>query len=421
MTTRRRDRCVARTMIAAAALTAAGVPGPARAQTGPDPGAEVQPIESGGPIAHLKFFPVPMYTTVPTEGSTYGLMPVVLGVNEAGVVRIIGAPSVSWNSAAGVNGTLRFYYYPSPVRALSVIAAASTHVNRTLWVTYTDLPVEMGRATLETDAMIRRNIFFRFFGLGPDSMEENQSSYTRTTALATARWGWNFPYHLNLGARGTIRHDNPIRNPIFGLPATQDLFPTAPGINGAGVVAGELSLRFDTRPVAEYSRAGLAAELRAGYDDGLSAFDQFFQITGQVRGLIEENPDVQGAARFYWTREFGGGDNVPFYYQAILGGDSLLRGFPDDRFIDRGAWELEIEQRIHLFDTHMFGVSTAWRVDPFLAIGQVYGPWSDIVSHVRLSGGAGLRAWVRPNVLGRVDVAYAGEGINAYVVLGYPY
>jgi len=28
---------------------------------------------------------------------------------------------------------------------------------------------------------------------------------------------------------------------------------------------------------------------------------------------------------------------------------------------------------------------------------------------------------VKPNVLGRVDVAYAGEGLNAYVVLGYPY
>jgi hypothetical protein len=33
----------------------------------------------------------------------------------------------------------------------------------------------------------------------------------------------------------------------------------------------------------------------------------------------------------------------------------------------------------------------------------------------------GLRAWVHPNIVGRVDLAYGGEGIRAYVVLGYPF
>jgi hypothetical protein len=69
----------------------------------------------------------------------------------------------------------------------------------------------------------------------------------------------------------------------------------------------------------------------------------------------------------------------------------------------------------------MFGVDTDWRVDPFFAVGQVFGDWSTIASHVRYSVGIGLRAWVHPNLLGRVDLAYAGEGIRAYIVLGYPY
>ena len=56
----------------------------------------------------------------------------------------------------------------------------------------------------------------------------------------------------------------------------------------------------------------------------------------------------------------------------------------------------------------------------FVAAGQVYGletPWAN----VRASVGVGLRVWVQPNVLGRVDVAWGGEGLKAYVVLGYPY
>jgi hypothetical protein len=411
-------RSVAGAIVVVAALCAVGGAGAA--------GDEAETRAQGTPPTEerstkVEILPLPMYTTVPTEGSTYGVMPVILDVNAAGAVQAIGAPSVSWNSAAGVTGTLRFYYYPSRVRALSVIAAASTHVNRTLWITYSDLPIAAGRATLEVDALARRNIFYRFFGLGPDSLASDQTSYTRTTASLTARWGWNLPGHLNLGARGTVRGDRPTRDPIFGLPATQDLFPSVPGISGAGLAAGELSLRFDTRSGADYAAAGVASELRGSYNRGLSAFDQFWQLTWQTRALLQETAFLQSAGRVYWTQEAGGGAGVPFYYQSILGGDSLLRGFPDDRFIDRAAWEAEIEQRIRLFETHFFDVATDWRVDPFIAVGQVYDQWDEIASRVQVAVGAGLRAWVKPNVLGRVDVAYAGEGLNAYVVIGYPY
>ena len=392
----------------------------ANANTDADANANANAASTAG-RSKVEFFPIPMYTTVPTEGSTYGAMPVLLLVNGAGVVRIIGAPSVSWNSAAGVNGTLRLFYYPSRVRTFTAIAAASTHVDRTLWITYTDLPIEPGRSTIEVDGLVRRNIFYRFFGLGPDSLAADQSSYTRTTAVITARWGWNLPGHLNLGARGTIRGDRPQVNPIFGLPATQVLFPTTPGLSGAGLAAAEISVRFDTRAAADYSSNGFASELRASYDGGLSAFDHFWQVTWQSRALLEETGFMQSAARLYWSRELSGGAEIPFYYQPSLGGEDLLRGFPDDRFFDGGAWEAEFEQRFRLLETHFFGVTAEWRVDPFVAVGQVYDQFDGIFSRVRVAGGAGFRVWVKPNVLGRVDVAYAGEGLNAYVVLGYPY
>ena len=369
----------------------------------------------------LKFFPIPMYTTVPNEGSTFGAMPVFLGVDSAGTVKGIAAPSVSWNRAAGVNGTVRLYYYPNPVRALSLIAAASTNVNRTLWTTYTDLPIECGRATLEIEGMVRRNIFFRYYGLGPESDQANQSSFTKATALSTVRWGWNLPAHFNLGARGTLRSDQPLRHPIFSLPATQDLFPTAPGLSGASAIGAELSLRFDTRPVAEYSANGIASELRAGYAAGLSGFDHVWRVLFQLRGVLGEKSWLQSAGRVYWTTEEGGPRPVPFYYQSTLGGENLLRGFPEGRFYDRAAWLAEFEQRFRLLETHLFGVATDWRIDPFVGVGQVYDKTADAVAHPQVSVGVGVRAWVKPNVLGRVDIAYAGEGLNAYVVLGYPY
>jgi hypothetical protein len=415
-----RDRFFPRAIVGLLLVTTAAVVAvsPARAA------AEVEQQQAQAPPDNkwtLKFFPIPLYSTVPNEGSTFGAMPVFLGVDNTGTVKGIAAPSVSWNRAAGVNGTVRLYYFPNAVRSLSLIAAASTHVNRTLWITYTDLPIEPGRGTLEIEGMVRRNIFFRFYGFGPESDEANQSSYTRTTATATARWGWNLPWHFNVGFRGTLRSDQPQRYPIFSLPATQDLFPTAPGLAGASLIGGELSLRFDTRPVADYSADGIAAELRGGYAAGLSGFDHLWRVLAQVRGLFRETSWLQSAGRLYWTTETGGPRPIPFYYQSTLGGELLLRGFPEGRFFDRAAWVGEVEQRFRLFETHMFGVSTDWRIDPFVAVGQVYDQLQDAVAHPRLSVGAGLRAWVKPNILGRVDLAYTDEGFNAYVVLGYPY
>lgn len=367
------------------------------------------------------FIPIPMYTTSPNEGSTYGIMPVFLSQDDNGAVRNIYAPSVSWNSAAGVNCTFRYYLFSSPVRALSLIAAASTHINRTLWLTYSDLPTETGDITFELVEMVRRNLFYRFFGFGPDSPYSGQSSYTRTTLLATARLGLNLPSQFNLGVRLMLRGDRPEPYAIFDLPLTQDLYPGTPGLNGASQVAGMVSLRYDTRAQRDYSENGFFAEALGIYHQGLKNSPSFWQAAVEGRALYQETSFLQSAGRIYWNQVFGGGSNIPFYYQSSLGGEILLRGFPEDRFIDRGAWEVEVEQRVRLLKTHFLGAETDWRVDPFVGLGQVYGSWSQVVDHVRPTVGIGLRAWVHPNVLGRVDLAWAGEGIRAYVVLGYPY
>jgi hypothetical protein len=370
--------------------------------------------------SHTAFFPLPMYTTVPNEGSTYGFMPVFLRVDSTGEIRHIWAPSVSWNKAAGVNGTLRYYRYPDREQAWSVIAAASTHVNRTLWLTYDRFPLEPGRLTLELFGLARRNLFYRFFGLGPDSLKENESSYTRTTGMLTSRTGVNVPGHFNIGVRFTIRDDQPKEHAIFGLPTLEQAHPGTPGINGGAMALAGLSLRYDTRRDLDYSDQGIAVEVAGNRAFGLRGFDHFWQVWSQARALWMETSWLQGAARLLVTQELGGHD-IPFFYQSSLGGEQLLRGFPEDRFIDRGAWLIETEQRFRVLRTHLFHVITDWRIDPFVGVGQVYGRLEDIGSHLRPTAGIGLRAWVHPNILGRVDVAYAGEGPRAYVVLRYPY
>jgi hypothetical protein len=371
--------------------------------------------------AKTRIFPLPMFTTNPNEGNTYGAMPVFVGVDgEEGRIRSITAPSLSWNRSAGVTGTFRFYRYRQLFVSWFLIVSASTQINRSLWFQYDDNRRERGVQTKNVLVRARRNLFYRFFGFGPDTPPENESSYTRLFAIASLRWGWNLTEDLNVAAYLEVRGDRPERHTISGLPPTQDLFPNAPGLDGSALARQGLSARFDTRDRGDYSERGFSSELSATLAEGITGAGVFGELISNTRLLVPETSFLQLAARLYWRQLIGDADRIPFYDQASLGGELLLRGFPTDRFVDKGAWEAEVEQRIRLFQTHIFGVVADWRIDPFVAAGQVYGeaaPWS----RVRVATGVGLRMWVKPDIVGRIDVAYAGEGIRAYVMLGYPY
>jgi len=386
---------------------------PAQAQ------AQAQARAAAPSASPIQVFPLPMYTTVPNEGSTFGVMPVFMALRGDQGIKWILAPSMSWNTSAGVTGTFRYYRYYGPLVSWRFITGASTNINRLAWFQYDDDRREVGHVTKNVILKVRRNIFYRFWGLGPNTVPAGESSYTRLTGVGAVRWGWNLFPNFNVGVFGEFRADQPELHAISGLPPTQVEYPDAPGIDGAMIMRQGLSIRYDTRVGGDYAVNGLLTELAGSVAEGLSGVGFFGQLTWQTRLLVQELSWLQLGARAYWTRLFSN-DEIPFYYQASLGGELLLRGFPEDRFIDKGAWEVETEQRIRLLETHLFGVVTDWRIDPFVSAGQVYGtepPWS----HVRYSVGIGIRAWVQPNVLGRIDVAYGGEGARAYVVLGYPY
>jgi hypothetical protein len=377
---------------------------------------------AGTAHAKTRFFPLPMYTTVPNEGSTFGAMPVfVVTPDDSEKIRSITAPSLSWNKWAGVTGTYRYFRYFNTLGVWYFIASASTNINRSLWYQYDDNRREPGTTTKNFVVRVRRNLFYRFFGLGPDTTPEGESSYTRLFGVGSVRWGLNLRRNVNVAVFGEMRGNRLERHTIGDLPATQDLYPNAPGINGAMLLRSGLSARYDTREDGDYSENGFASELSASLAGGISGAGMFADIIWNTRLLMKQTSFLQLAARVYWRQLIGDGAAVPFYDQASLGGELLLRGFPTDRFIDMGAWEAEIEQRIRLFETHIFGVAADWRIDPFVAVGQVYGGANGPFSHVRVAGGLGLRMWVKPNVLGRVDVAYAGEGLRAYVILDYPF
>jgi outer membrane protein assembly factor BamA len=367
-----------------------------------------------------QLIPLPIIATLPNEGNTYGVMPVFLLVCDATArTESITAPSITWNDVIHVTGTLRWFYYPTDEQTLNLIVTASTRINSGVLLQWRDHPLARAAFTTDIDLRWQRSVFYRFFGFGPDTPPSAETSYTRIRAHASARRGLNFGGHWNVGV-GLLLHRDDVQDVgVPGLPLSRRVFPTAPGMAGSTKLAQALDLRFDSRPNVENSDRGLFADAGVAVVEGLAGSPNFLRGELRVRALHPEAGWITGATRFDWTSVST--PRAPFYDQGTLGGPFLLRGFTEDRFIDQSAWTFEVEQRIRLFTTHIYGVTTDWRIDPFVGVGQVYRSLPQAFSNPRFTTGVGLRAFVRPNVLGRVDVATGGEGWKVYVEIGYPY
>ncbi len=365
--------------------------------------------------------PLPIYSTLPNEGNTFGLMPVFLRVcDRTQRTQSIIAPSITWNDVIQWTGSFRWYYFPSDTESFTLVASLSTRINSGLLLVWQDLPLENGRSTTEITARFQRSAFYRFFGIGPQTRAEDESSYTRVRALVEARRGINLGGTWNLGLSGFLRRDLAQPLGVPGLPISTRAFPGTPGMEGSTTAEQALDIRYDTRPHGDYSETGVFAQALVGVVEGLSHSPAYLHGRVEARALWREPGPLGGSARAFWSGVSS--PRAPFYLQSSVGGSFYLRGFTEDRFIDQAAWTVEIEQRVRLLQTRIYGVLADWRIDPFVAVGQVYGGAErNPFSHPQITGGLGFRAFVHPNVLGRVDVASGGEGIKVYVELGYPY
>ena len=369
---------------------------------------------------NVELIPLPIYSTLPNEGSTWGFMPVFLVVEKKNQrTKSIYAPSLSWNDSIRGTGTFRWYYYPTDEKNLTLVSSFSTHINWNNLFIWSHKPQEAHRFSHEYFVRYQRSIFFRFFGMGPDTYHTAETSHTRIKSYVFLREGFNITKYLNLGALVSLQREQVQSHHVEGLPSTESIFPKTPGMHGATIAGESLDLRYDSRPYGDNSTYGNFLQFTAGARQGVKNSPAHGVFELQAKTLIPQNDRFHSAIRFYGRSVTSA--KVPFYFQSQLGGAYVMRGFTDERFTDQAAWAIEVEERIALFRTRIFGVVADWRADPFFGVGQVFGSEKSAFSTPQFTGGVGFRAFVQPNVLGRVDVGWAAEGVKVYVELGYPF
>ncbi len=188
-------------------------------------------------------------------------------------------------------------------------------------------------------------------------------------------------------------------------------------IGGKGVanIGAGLTLEYDTRQNQLNVREGLFAGLSVlTYQKALGSDQNFWNMIFDMRYYAHPfHPKQVWASQLYSNLVFG---EAPFNQLALMGGESLMRGYYMGRYRDKAYVAAQSEYRFLPFPfSKRIGASL------FLSAGAVAeSPGKLARSTPRLAGGGGLRYLIFPkeDIFVRLDVGFTGEGSGFYVFLG---
>jgi outer membrane protein assembly factor BamA len=211
---------------------------------------------------------------------------------------------------------------------------------------------------------------------------------------------------------------------VTRLPFIGDKFTAGevPGINGFTAHAQKIGIVYSTMDSRDMPTKGLYG--KAFLENSakfLGSTDSYRHYEVEAKGYFPlKDARFISVARVAYNQTLGSG--VPFLERSILGGETTLRGYGRNRFIDSSYLLCNLEERIRLFRWAVFNVNTDWELAPFIDLGSVMKNILEASPHsFQFNPGRGFRAVVRPNIVGRVDIGLGDEGPSLFVGLGYPF
>jgi len=368
------------------------------------------------------YIPLPAFAYDRNEKYWLGALMPVLRSTENDQVQDIFAPQYLHNQYIGEMFSLNYYGYPSDTETYNAVVSYSAKIQRDFDFSYKNVAAGGGRYLVAGRATWFKNAFRRFFGIGNNAPESDETNYTSREALLEFTAGINLTSDFVLMLTERYHDIRADQGAVTSLPQTKSSFPNLVGIEGAQIVGHKLSLRYDTRDKQLIPTQGSYVNISVEFNQNLKHQEenQWWRLTFDARHLLPHGPGLVFVAHAFMDSIIGPG--VPFYEAPMLGGETTLRGFGQSRFLDENALLVNFEERIPALEKRIFDHPISLEVAPFIDIGRVYDTFgTKSFTSLQVNPGVGLRMLARPNVVGRMDVSYGRDGGNVFVGLDYPF
>ncbi len=252
-----------------------------------------------------------------------------------------------------------------------------------------------------------------YFGVGPDSPSEYLARVDANQLWLKERILRKVYESIYVG----LEIDFQRLSSVEFVRASAEDFPQKPlGSEGSANLGFGVSLIYDNRHNVLNTREGLFSEQAFSRYDGAWGSDfSFTSVISDNRIYRSVNEREVLAAQLLGQFNFG---EVPFNQLALMGGESIMRGYYTGRFRDKNQIAFQVEYR---FLPLPFSFTKRLGATVFAGAGKVF----DSFNHLRfnnlvVSGGGGIRFLLFPkkDIFTRLDLAFTKEGPGFYIFIG---
>lgn len=248
----------------------------------------------------------------------------------------------------------------------------------------------------------------RFFGLGPDSREEDESNFLLEDSSYDLIAGYQF------GRLGTAFRLGYLAVSVRN--GKNDDFPDIGDLQDESSVPGLTRqpdfLRLTSAVFLDYRdtpgnphQGGLIGVSYSRFDDRGGSEFEFNRFTFDTRGYLPLGSKQRVLALRFFTSidDADSGSQIPFFLQRTLGGNERLRGYRESRFRDSRQLYLSAEYRWEAWPAVQFVI--------FYDTGKVFSESDDYdFDGKKQSVGGGVRFKTSKRTVFRFDVGTSNEG-----------
>ena len=379
--------------------------------------------------ATAPFIPIPEIDVDPQSGVTLGVFATFLSVNDHGEIERITAPDFFHSQYFGWGAGISMYGFPSDDNHWLVLGSVKERVERDLEARYLAGLTRATPLSWSVETVYDRSGTARFYGIGNETPDYNESTYVNDQTALAATIGYNFTQATQLAYGARWRRVDVLPGVLSGIPSIETLYPNVNGLGTEHALEQTLTLTHDTRDSATIPHSGARYLLYGGFASrsfGSSVAYSFFGAEARCYLPLGEHITLalHAAARYMPSAA-----EAPFWALSSLGGDRSvpnerepLRSDGADRYVDENivATGAEVRARVVGFDA--FGTRVSLELAPFVDTGKVFsnGPGS-LFSDMHTAAGVGVRGVASPFVVGYVDVGYGRGKAVVFSGINYPF
>ncbi len=368
---------------------------------------------------------LPIIATDPNQGPTFGVLPVGV-VKESDRITNIFAPDVTYNEITGLGGIFRMRRFFSRDAFLLLDAGTSTEGNHDYELVYSQRRVGPNRFLYYVGRFAYRvTLANRFYGIGNDTEEDDETSFVLYQTTAEAVLGIELPLDFDLELKERISSYKVGGSAIDDIASTKAVFPGVRGVDEGRqtILTHQIRLTYDVRDSRTAPQDGVFAEFLYEVADSTLGSDVAFQRFALT--VVSLFPKLGG--RLVTAVRLGAvfmiGDKIPFYELAVIGGKESVRGYGFGRFRGKNAYIANLEERWNLPPITIAGNVLVLQLAAFIDAGRVYDEDERFtLADTHLAAGGAVRMIV-PNseLVASIDVGFSDEGSAVFVGLDYPF